>query len=101
MTGEVKMSKEMSDFQKSFFARGVGNTLFTQKEFDDALASAKAEIMVVAIETTKRAIFIEREACAKICDDMRAGLEGVDVPMVLDVALERCASEIRERSIKK
>jgi hypothetical protein len=44
---------------------------------------------------------MEREACAKICDDMVKGLEGVDVPMVLDVALERCASEIRERSVKK
>jgi hypothetical protein len=101
MTGELKMSKEMSDFQKSFFARGVGNTLFTQKEFDDALASAKAEIMVVAIETTKRAIFMEREACAKICDDMVKGLEGVDVPLSVGVALEKCADEIRDRSIKR
>lgn len=58
--------KTLSDFQKSFLSRGVGNTLFTQKEFDDALAQAKAEIMTVAIETTKKAIYIEREACAKL-----------------------------------
>lgn len=40
---------------------------YTQEEFDSSLAIAKAEIMTVAIETTKRAIMIEREACAEIC----------------------------------
>ena len=89
--------KELSDFQKKFFARGTGATLFTQEEFDQALAIAKAEIMQVAIDTTKTAIVIEREACAKIVDVMRKGLDGVDVPMVLDVALEQLASQIRNR----
>jgi hypothetical protein len=41
---------------------------FTQQEFDQSLALAKAEIMQVAIETTKQAIFIEREACAKVVE---------------------------------
>lgn len=94
------MSKEMSDFQKSFFARGVGNTLFTQKEFDDALAEAKAEIMVVAIETTKKAIYFEREMCAKIAEKMIEDLEGVDVPISVGVALEQCADSIRNRVLK-
>jgi hypothetical protein len=43
-----------------------GKTLYTQNEFNDALAEAKAEIMAVAIQTTKRALQIERNACADI-----------------------------------
>jgi len=60
---------EMSDFQKQFMAKGIGNTLFTQKEFDDALAMAQAEIMAMAIEASRTAVMIEREACAKICEE--------------------------------
>ena len=90
------MSK-MSDFQKSFLSRGTGQTLFTQKEFDDELAVAKAQIMQVAIETTKTAIALEREECAKICDGMVKGLDGVDIPLSVGVALEQCAEKIRNR----
>lgn len=43
-----------------------GKTLYTQNEFNDALAEAKAEIMAIAIQTTKQAIDIERNACADI-----------------------------------
>jgi len=43
-----------------------GKTLFTQNEFNEALAQAKAEIMAIAIQATKQAIFIEREACAEL-----------------------------------
>lgn len=43
-----------------------GKTLYTQNEFNDALAEAKAEIMAVAIQTTKQALAIERNACADI-----------------------------------
>ncbi len=87
----------MNDFQKSFLSRGTGQTLFTQKEFDDELSVAQAQIMQVAIQTTKTAIQIEREECAKIVDEMRKGLDGVDTPMVLDIALERLAEQIRDR----
>lgn len=59
---------ELSDFQKKFFAQGTGQTLYTAKEFEEGLAQAKAEIMAVAIQTTKQAIGIEREACAQIAD---------------------------------
>ena len=59
---------EQSDFQKKFFAKGTGGTLFTQKEFDDALEEAKAEIMAVAIQTTKQALLIERDACAELAE---------------------------------
>ena len=92
--------KELTDFQKKFFARGTGATLFTQEEFDEALALARAEIMQVAIDTTKTAIAIEREECAKLVDVMRKGLEGVDTPMVLDVTLEQLATQIRNRTKK-
>jgi hypothetical protein len=63
---------EQSDFQKQFFAKGTGGVLFTQKEFDDALEVAKAEIMAFAIETVKAAVVMEREACAKIVDESYA-----------------------------
>ncbi len=43
-----------------------GKTLYTQNEFNDALTQAKAEIMAIAIQTSKQAIYIERNACADI-----------------------------------
>ena len=39
---------------------------YTQQEFDAALAMAKAEIMTVAIQTSKQVIMIERQACADV-----------------------------------
>lgn len=57
---------ELSNFQKQFLAGSGQVQVFTQKEFDDALRLAQAEIMAVAIETTKTAIVIEREACAEM-----------------------------------
>ena len=58
----------LSDFQKRFLlGQGAGQSLYTQKEFDEALAQAKAEIMAIAIQTTKQAIMIERQACAEVC----------------------------------
>ena len=49
---------ELSDFQRKFLAQGTGQTLFTAKEFEEALAQAKGEIMAIAIQTSKQAIFI-------------------------------------------
>jgi HJR/Mrr/RecB family endonuclease len=60
---------ELSNFQKQFLASSGTVQVFTQKEFDEALVLAKAEIMTVAIETTKQAIYIEREACAEIAKE--------------------------------
>ena len=48
---------EVSQLARQILSGGGHVTLFTQQEFDEALAIAKAEIMTVAIETTKRAIF--------------------------------------------
>lgn len=58
--------KELSQLAKTILSGAGHITTFTQSEFDEALNVAKAEIMAVAIETTKQAIFIEREACAEM-----------------------------------
>lgn len=60
---------ELSNFQKQILFGNRGETLFTQAEFDKALAQAKAEIITVAIEATKQAIAMEREACAVMADE--------------------------------
>ncbi len=86
----------MSDFQKSFLGRS-GMTVYTQKEFDEQLGIAKAEIMQIAVDTTKTAIAIEREECAKIVDEMRKSMDCPDAPMVLDVTLTQLADQIRNR----
>ena len=59
---------EMSQLQRQLLGQDHVK-FYTQQEFDVALAMAKAEIMTVAIETTKRAIMIEREECAKLADE--------------------------------
>ena len=56
------------NFDKNIFLQA--QTLFTQNEFDKALTEAKAEIMSVAIQTTKQAMFLERRACAQMLLDM-------------------------------
>jgi hypothetical protein len=58
--------KELSQLAKTILSGAGHITTFTQSEFDEALALAKAEIMMVAIETTKQAIFIERQECANV-----------------------------------
>jgi hypothetical protein len=61
------MTVELSDFQKRFLlGKGAGQTLYTDKEFNEAMAQAKAEIMAVAIQTSKQAVMIERQACAEL-----------------------------------
>lgn len=52
------------NFDKNIFSQG--QTFFTQDEFNKALGEAKAEIMAVAIQTTRQAMFMEREACASM-----------------------------------
>jgi hypothetical protein len=56
------------NFDKNIFSQG--QTLFTQDEFNKALTEAKGEIMAVAIQTTKQAMFLERRACAQMLLDM-------------------------------
>ena len=85
------MSKvEMSDFQRKFLAQGTGQKLFTEMEFDKALAQAKAEIMAVAIQTSKQAVFIEREACAEL---IRAWADELDKEKMADAIINRIPSQ--------
>jgi len=58
------MSKPMSDFQRQFLARGTGQQLYTENEFNEKLSQKMAEIMAVAIDTSKTAVMIERQACS-------------------------------------
>jgi hypothetical protein len=58
--------KEVSQLARQLLGTSGAVTFFTQQEFDDAITIAKAEIMTVAIETSKRVILIEREACAEL-----------------------------------
>jgi hypothetical protein len=83
---------DLSDFQKRFLlGQGAGQTLYTDKEFNEALAQAKAEIMAVAIQTTKQAILIERQACAEMAFAYEAKLAGkeddenFDSPLANDI----------------
>lgn len=93
--------EKLSDFQKSFLARG-GMKMFTEKEFEEHLENAKDEIMGMAIDAAKQAVLIERELCAKVVDEMKAGLENTpDMPLSVGVALEKCAENIRNRTKKK
>ena len=85
------MSKvELSDFQRKFLAQGTGQKLFTAVEFDNALAQAKAEIMAVAIQTSKQAVFIEREACAEL---IRAWADELDKEKMADAIINRIPSQ--------
>jgi hypothetical protein len=56
------------NFEKNLLSQG--QAFFTQDEFNKALSEAKAEIMAVAIQTTKQAMFLERRACAQMLLDM-------------------------------
>ena len=66
----MTQKKEVSQLARQILSGGGHVTLFTQQEFDEAMAIAKAEIMTVAIETSKRAIFIERQACADVVKNL-------------------------------
>lgn len=89
------MSKvELSDFQKRFLlGQGAGQTLYTAKEFEEALAQAKGEIMAIAIQTTKQALLIERDECARILED-EMDEQDTAVRGVLEMLAERIRNRI-------
>jgi uncharacterized protein YyaL (SSP411 family) len=63
-------------------------TFFTQQEFDNALTIAKAEIMTVAIQTTKQAIMIQRQACAEVVSSLANEEDEGEVATALKNAAE-------------
>lgn len=90
------MSKvELSDFQKRFLlGQGAGQTLYTEKEFTEALGQAKAEIMAVAIETSRTAVMIERQACADVVLELAAQEDEGEVSTALKNAAEAILDRI-------
>jgi hypothetical protein len=81
------MSKpELSPLARQLLGTANHVKFFTQQEFDEALAIAKAEMMTVAIQTTKHAIAIENEACACMADNC--------------VEIEKLGDAIRGRWVK-
>lgn len=59
--------KELSPLARQLLGNSGAVEFYTQQEFDAILALAKAEIMTVAIQTSKQAVMIERQACAEVC----------------------------------
>jgi hypothetical protein len=62
----TKQDAELSPLARQLLGNSGAMKLFTQTEFDAALTEAKAEIMAIAIQTSKQAIVIERNACADL-----------------------------------
>ena len=85
--------KELSQLAKTILSGAGHITTFTQSEFDEALVLAKAEIMTVAIETTKTAIKIEREACADLVEELASQEDEGEVA----TALKNAAEALRNR----
>ena len=85
--------KELSGLARQILGTSGAVTFFTQQEFDAALAVAKAEIMTVAIETSKRAIMIERQACAELV----LGLANDEDEGEISTALKNAAYAILNR----
>jgi len=77
------MEKELSPLARQLLGTNNHVKFYTQQEFDQALALAKAEIMAVAVQTTKHAIAIENEACAELAEQC--------------VDIEQLADKIRNR----
>jgi flagellar biosynthesis/type III secretory pathway protein FliH len=80
------MTNELSPLARQIMGHANVMPMFTQKEFDRALAEAKAEIMAIAIEATKQAIAIEREECARLAENC--------------VDIEKLPDQIRSRMLQ-
>lgn len=86
--------KELSGLARQILGGSGAVSFFTQQEFDEALALAKAEIMVVAVETTKQAIFIERQACAEVVQELAAQEDEGETSTALKNAAEAILNRI-------
>jgi len=86
--------KELSGLARQILSGAGHVTLFTQQEFDEALALGKAEIMKVAVEITKQAIFIERQACADLVAELAAQEDEGEVATALKNAAEAIKNRI-------
>jgi hypothetical protein len=78
---------ELSPLARQILGHANVMPLFTQKEFDQALEEAKAEIMAFAIDAARQAVAMENEACARLADECQN--------------LEELAETIRQRLSKR
>jgi hypothetical protein len=85
--------KELSQLARQLLGNNGAVDFYTQQEFDAALTVAKAEIMTVAIQTSKQVIMIERQACAEICKHLAEMEDEGEV----STALMNAASAIMNR----
>jgi hypothetical protein len=86
--------KEVSQLARQILGTSGAVTFFTQQEFDDAMTIAKAEIMTVAIETSKKVILIERQACADLVLALAAEEDEGEVATALKNAAEAILDRI-------
>ena len=86
--------KEVSQLARQLLGTANAVTFFTQQEFDDAMTIAKAEIMTVAIETSKKVILIERQACAELVLALAADEDEGEVATALKNAAEAILNRI-------
>jgi hypothetical protein len=85
--------KELSQLARQLLGSGGAVEFYTQQEFDAALTVAKAEIMTVAIQTSKQAIMIERQACS----DLVRGLADTEDEGEVATALKNASEAILNR----
>ena len=88
------MTKEMSQLARQLLGTSGAVKFYTQDEFDAALAVAKAEIMTVAIETSKKVVMIEREACAELVQKLADDEDEGEVATALKNASEAILNRI-------
>jgi hypothetical protein len=85
--------KELSPLAKQLLGNAGHIDVYTQKEYDDALAIGKAEIMKIAIDTTKTAIKIERNECAKIVREWKGVVDLEEIAIAIE---NRLASQVTQ-----
>jgi hypothetical protein len=89
--------EKLNKSQKKFLAESGAIQIFTGTEFEEALNLAKAEIMAVAIETTKNAILLERQACSDLVDALADKQDSDDLRKII----KSIAVKIRDRKLSK
>lgn len=89
-----RQQPELSQLQRQLLGQGDVVKFYTQQEFDASLAMAKAEIMTVAIQTTKQALFIERQACAELIYKLAEGQTDPATKRLLEDASESILDRI-------
>lgn len=84
----------MSQLARQLLGNSGAVEFYTQQEFDEALTLAKAEIMTVAIQTSRQAIMIERQACSELVAALASAEDEGEVATALKNASEAILNRI-------